>query len=156
MDIKTLKTIFVQSTAHVLNVMAQCEAVAGKPFIKKDTIALGEYTAYICANCTKTSNKGSIAMSFNDLGAKCIAKNMLGEDIEDAQSLNEVVGEIVNIVSGDARRRMAVEGVIFDGSTPKMLQGVGHVVVHDTKSAIVVIPFQLPEGQCVVEFGFEM
>ncbi len=156
MDTNALNTIFIQSTAHVLQVMAQCEAQAGKPYIKKDTLALGDYTAYICANCTSSSNKGNIGMSFSGAGAACIAKTMFGEDVDDEQSLKEVVGEIVNIVSGDARRRMAAAGVIFDGSTPKMIQGIGQVIPYDTKAPIIVIPFTLPQGQFVIEFGFEI
>ncbi len=156
MDADALNSIFIQSTAHVLSTMAQCNPIAGKPYVKQNTIALGDYTAYICANCTSTTNKGSIAMTFTISGASYLAKSMFGEDVDDEQSLREVVGEIVNIVSGDARRRMATQGVVFDGSTPKMLQGAGHSVLHDTKAHITVIPFNLPEGQFVVEFGFEI
>ncbi len=156
MDVKTLNNIFIQSTAHVLQVMAQCEATAGKPYIKKDHLALEDYTAYICANCTSSENKGNIGMSFSGAGAQCVAKTMLGEDIDDEQSLKEVVGEIVNIVSGDARRRMAAAGVVFDGSTPKMLHGAGNAIPYDSKAPVVVIPFKLPQGQFVIEFSFEL
>ncbi len=156
MDAKTLSSIFIKSTQYVLDTMAQCPAKAGKPFIKKDQVALGEMSAYICANCNATNAKGSIAISFTTPAAICVAKTMLGEDVEDEQSLHEIVGELVNIISGDARRRMAELDVIFDGSTPKMLHGEGHLISHGIKAPVVAIPFTLPEGTFTVEFGFEL
>ncbi len=156
MDAKVLKNIFIESTQHVLKIMAQCPAVAGKAFIKKDNIALGDYSAYICANCNTNKTRGSISVTFTAFAAKSVAKTMFGEEIDDAQGLREVAGEFVNIISGDARRRMAEQGVVFDGSTPKMLDGEGHKICHETSSPIVVIPFDVPDGKCVVEFGFEL
>ncbi len=156
MDANTLNAIFIKSTMHVLDVMAQTSVQAGKPFTKKGSVALGDYTAFICANCEATQGKGSIAVTFTKNGAICVAKNMLGEDVDDEQSLKEVVGELVNIISGDARRHMASLGVTFDGSTPTMLDGKGHNIQHDTKALITVIPFKLSQGEFVVEFGFEI
>ncbi len=156
MNAATLKSIFIASTEYVLSTMAQCTVKACKPYIKKDDIALGRLSAFITAECEENKAKGFIAMSFTTAAAVCVARSMLGEDVEDEQSLREVVGELVNILSGDARRRMSEQGVTFSGSTPSMLYGEQHNLPHGTKSPVVVIPFEVDGGKFAVEFSFEI
>ncbi len=156
MDIKIVNEIFIKSTQRVLDLMTSCKATAGKSYIKKDKIALGDYSAIVCASCPKSKKKGSISFSLNTSAAECLGKAMFGDDfVANEESMSEMTGEFVNVISGDARRRMADEGVVYDGTTPKMLSGDGHEITHDTKSPIVVVPFEVAGGKCFVEFGFE-
>ena len=56
---------------------------------------------------------------------------MLGDDIQDIiQDVQDAVGEITNMVSGQARAGLAEQGLTFSGSTPSVIMGDNHTIAH--------------------------
>jgi chemotaxis protein CheX len=81
---------------------------------------------------------------------------MLGSDVEDIeQDAIDTVGEITNMVSGQARAVIAEKGIILHGSTPTIIVGEKHRITHLSKSPVMCIPFAMPEGSFTVEFCLE-
>jgi chemotaxis protein CheX len=144
---------FVKSTIEILSMMAGITATAGAPYVKKKMTAAGDVSAIIGVTGDRT---GSIAVSFTKPCAVALVKGMLGEDIQDAlQDIQDAVGEMANMVSGQARAGLRAFGLTLNGSTPTVMIGDGHTIRHISQSPVIAIPFTTPEGGFTVEFCFE-
>jgi len=144
---------FVKATINVLSTMAMIVPKPGKPYIKKDDNAKGDVSAVI--GFTGDRN-GSVSLSFSKKCAIALVKAMLGDDIQDLlQDVKDAVGEITNMVSGQARAGLSEMGMHFAGSTPSVIMGDGHTISHVTKEPVVIIPFTTEHGDFFVEFSFD-
>ncbi len=144
---------FIKATTGILVTMAGVKAVPGNPYAKKDHTAAGDISAVIGVTGPK---KGTIAMSFTKECATTLARNMLGDAVEDlAQDAQDVVGEIANMVSGQARAGIAEKGLVLQGATPSVITGDNHRIRHMTNGTVIVIPFSTEAGPFTVEFCLE-
>jgi chemotaxis protein CheX len=144
---------FITAANTILSTMANVTPAAGKPFAKKDNTALGEFSAVIGVTGER---KGSICVTFTRDGAVGVAQAMLGDDIENLENdAVDTVGEIANMISGQARAAIAEKGVVLQGSTPTIIAGENHRITHMVKAPVMCIPFNMPEGAFTVEFCLE-
>lgn len=143
---------FIQATLDILKMMASMEAVSGKPYVKKNHVAKGDVSAVVGVTGDKT---GTIAVSFSRPCAIALVKGMLGDDIQDIiQDTQDAVGEVTNMVSGQARAALVELGITLQGSTPTVIMGDGHLIRHMSANPVVAIPFTTPNGEFTVEFCF--
>ena len=141
---------FINATKDILSTMAGLEVTFGAPYVKKDATATGDMSAIVGVT---GDMRGSIAVSFSRDAAEALARNMLGDAIEDLeQDAQDAVGEVTNMISGKARAGLAEMCVSVQGSTPTVITGDGHQIRHISESPVVVIPFSTPHGSFVVEF----
>lgn len=144
---------FVKATIEILSTMAGLTATAGTPYVKKNLVAKGDVSAIVGVT---GDQKGSIAVSFTRSCAIALVKGMLGDDIEDVlQDTQDAVGEVTNMVSGQARAGLVEMGITLMGSTPTVIVGDGHIIRHISSSPVIAIPFTTPYGGFTVEFCME-
>lgn len=144
---------FVQAAKHVLTTMAMLDPTPGKPYVKKNNSAAGDVSAIVGLTGDK---RGSISLSFSRKCAVAIVKNMLGDDVGDImQDAKDAVGEITNMISGQARAGLAQMGLTMQASTPTVIFGDNHTISHVTSGPVVAIPFTSPQGDFTVEFCFD-
>ncbi len=144
---------FVKATTVVLSTMAGITATPGKPFAKKDREAVGDISAIIGVTGPK---KGTISVSFYTDSATELVRGMLGDDIGDIdQDMQDAVGELTNMISGQARASIAEAGLTLQGATPSVVVGKGHQIHHMSKAVVMAIPFTTPGGHFTVEFCLE-
>ncbi len=144
---------FIQATMHVMSTMVGMSATPGKPYVKKTYVAQGDVSAIIGITGDKS---GSVSVSFTKQCAIGVIKGMLGDDIQDIISdTKDAVGEIANMVSGQARSGLAEMGLIFQGSTPSIIMGDSHLITHLTNGDVIAIPFTTDCGDFTVEFCFD-
>ncbi|KAB1437217.1 chemotaxis protein CheX [Pseudodesulfovibrio senegalensis] len=152
MDVELAKP-FIKAAVDVLSTMAFIQPKVGKPFVKKNNMAHGDVTGLVGLTGEKN---GSVSMSFSKACAVAIVKNMLGDEIEDILSdVKDAVGEMTNMISGQARAGLAEKGLVFQGSTPTVIMGDNHTISHQAKSPIMAIPFSTDHGEFTIEFCFE-
>ncbi len=144
---------FIKATTDILTMMAMITPEAGKPFVKKGNVATGDVTGIVGF----TGNvSGSVSISFEKGCAAQIVKNMLGDDIQDiVQDVKDAVGEITNMVSGQARAGLTEMGYKLQGSTPTVIMGDNHTIAHVTAGPVMAIPFKTDHGNFTIEFGFD-
>lgn len=154
MDNIAVAKCFVKATVNVLSTMASVMPIAGKPFVKKDVIPLGEVTAIVAVNGYKN---GSIAVSFSKSAAIFLVQAMVGGNFEiTVVEIKDIVGEICNMVSGQARALLAAEGVVIHGEIPKVFFGKNYKVEHSIDAPVIAIPFELKgKSFCTIEFCIE-
>ena len=112
---------FVQATINVLSSMTGLSPVPGKPYVKKTDKAQGDVSAIVGITGCKS---GAVALSFSQSCAIALVKGMLGDAIEDIiADTRDAVGEITNMISGQARATLSEMGLPLQGSTPSIVFG---------------------------------
>lgn len=71
------------------------------------------------------------------------------DEIDD--EMIDLVGELANMVGGNAKERMAINALIL--SLPTVVAGEGHRVAFGSTTNIACIPFESPNGKMTVELG---
>ena len=144
---------FIKATVNILSTMAGVSATPGTPYIKKTAVAKGDVSAIVGVSGDRN---GTISVSFTKSCAVAVLKGMLGDDIQDLLGdLQDVVGEITNMISGQARAGLADMGLTLQGTTPTVVVGDNHLLRHISSQPVVAIPFTSPHGEFTVEFCFD-
>jgi len=148
MDVRFINP-FLEGTTHVLKTMAFINPIAGKPFLKKDQVAQGDVSGVIGLT---GDAKGSLALSFTASSIFAILSNMLGEPYtEMSDEILDAVGELTNMISGDARKRLEAEGLIITAAIPTIVSGKNHIIKHIIAGPSIIIPFSTAHGPFVVD-----
>lgn len=144
---------FINATTNVLSTMAFVTCKVGKPYLKKDDKAKGDVTGVI--GITGDSN-GTIAVTFDQASILKIVSNMFGEEMKKLDhEVADAVGELVNMISGQARRELEEIGRLFHAAIPTVISGKGHCVTHYTDGPKIAIPFSTNDGNFTIEVCLE-
>jgi chemotaxis protein CheX len=149
MDVKYINP-FLSATVNVLKTMAFVDVYPDKPFLKKDQVATGDVSGIIGLTGEAT---GSLSVTFNFNLIQRIMSNMLGEEVQEVTNdVRDAVGELTNMISGDARRMLQQEGLQLSAAIPTIVAGKSHTIKHVVVGPVIVIPFQAETGErCSVE-----
>ncbi|MCB9493888.1 MAG: chemotaxis protein CheX [Desulfobacteraceae bacterium] len=140
---------FINATMNVLETMAFIKSEAGKPYLKKDYVAKGDVTGII--GLTGVAN-GTIAVTFEENAILKIVSNMFGEDMTSLNhEVSDAVGEITNMISGQARRELEGLGRVFEAAIPSVVTGKNHEIAHYTDGPVIAIPFKTEGGSFTIE-----
>ncbi|WP_420264055.1 chemotaxis protein CheX [Candidatus Magnetominusculus dajiuhuensis] len=141
---------FIKSTLNVLQIMAQTDATPGQPVVKSDHKANGDVTGII--GMIGEQAKVSLSITFTAPAILSITSNMLGETIEVLdETAFDAVGEITNMITGGSKKLLAEKGYKFDLSSPSVIAGKDHIIIHQLKAPIVIIPFSTDAGDFFLE-----
>jgi len=135
--------------------MAFTEPHVGKPFLKdKTAVSQGDITGIV--GLTGDAN-GSLAVSFSEAAILQVVSNMFGEAFKEINDeVSDAVGEITNMICGDARRILAEKGYQFQGAIPTVIDGKSHKICHIFRGPVLVIPCTIGEaGGFFLEVCFE-
>ncbi len=148
MDAKLINP-FVNATMQVLTTMASTRAKVGKPFLKKDNIACGDVTGIVGITGDVV---GTVSITFDSPSIFHIVSAMLGEEINDLDDgITDAVGELANMISGQARRELEEKGRLLHGSIPTVITGRNHMLIHVARGPKIGIPFDLEIGKFTME-----
>ena len=119
---------FLEATVEVLKTMAFVEPLPGKPYLKNDNAAKGDISGIIGLT---GDARGSLALSFSVGAILKIVTNMLGETITDMNGdIKDAVGELTNMVSGVARKKLEASGYSITAAIPTVVSGRNHSILH--------------------------
>ncbi len=152
MDVRIINS-FLAAAIHVLKTMARIEAKPGKPFLKKDDSVFGDVSAIIDIS---GAVQGFMTLSFDEDCIRAIVSNLFGEAVTAInEEVKDAVGELTNVICGDARRRIAQEKIVLVGGIPTILAGKDSPVIHANKGTCIAIPFTTPAGHFAVEISLQ-
>lgn len=144
---------FLHAMVNVLRTMCELQPQVGKPVLKEDNIARGVVTGFIDLMGGETS--GSMAISFSEPVAIDLVERMLGErPTKINATVEDLIGEITNMVSGGAKKILSEKGYNFYLSQPVTFVGEGHKILHSVYGPKILIPFHVESGDFVVEVCF--
>jgi chemotaxis protein CheX len=148
MDVRIINP-FLAAAVNVLKTMAGIEPKPGKPFLKKNECAHGDVSAIITVTGAAT---GTMSLSFTESCIKAIVNKLLGiEATELDDDVKDAVGEISNMICGDARRRLGEDGISLQAGIPTVVTGKNHTIRHINNGPRLAIPFETPHGDFIVE-----
>jgi chemotaxis protein CheX len=143
MDVKLINP-FINATLNVLQTMAFMECEAGKPYLKQDNVARGDVSGVI--GFTGETN-GTVSVTFDELCILKVVSNMFGEAMKELnEEVSDAVGEITNMISGQARKELEEMGRLFHGAIPTVVTGKDHKIESTTKGPKIAIPFKTDAG----------
>ncbi len=151
MDAKIINP-FLEAAINVLKTMAMVEAKPGKPFLKKDSTAMGDVSGIIGIT---GDAQGSMSLSFESPCICAIVTNLFGMPVNELNDeVKDAVGEMTNMICGDARRRLEGIGVTLQAGTPTVVAGHKHSIRHIHTGPCLAVPFETQNGKFVVEVAF--
>lgn len=155
MDVNFINPV-LRSMLNVLSTMAHIEPKVGTPKIKeKNNIIQGKNISGVMSMVGRRGN-ASIALTFSEAAILHIAKNMLPGDVTTIDGMViDLVGELANMVLGGAKSELETGGYFFNLSLPTIILGSDYLIAHKTNAPIIMLPFTMPEGEFVVEAGYE-
>lgn len=149
MDVKFVNPM-LDSIINVLTMMASIQPVAGKASMKQGKNALGVVTGMIDLKGPQVMV--STAISFSKPVALEITKRMLRIEPEDVDDMvQDLVGEISNMMAGGAKAKLEEQGFNFELTLPSVIVGDKHEINHTVDGPIVLLPFKTDAGDFFVE-----
>ncbi|HOD32521.1 MAG: CheY-P phosphatase CheX [Acidobacteria bacterium ADurb.Bin340] len=144
---------FIESTLRSLEMMASIKAEKAGLELKEDLVTTYDISSIIGLT---GETSGSIIISVPAKLACRIASNMLMEEVTALnQSVEDAIGEIGNIVVGDARRALIQEGYQLNISVPTVVVGTGHKISRSSSVPCIGIPFTTEFGDFEVNVGLQ-
>jgi chemotaxis protein CheX len=155
MDVNFINPV-LGSMLNVLSTMAHIKPKVGTARIKdKNDFVHGRNITGIMSMVGRRGN-ASIALTFSEDAILHIANKMLpGEIITIDGMVIDLVGELANMVLGGAKSSLENGGYFFSLSLPTIILGTDYLIAHKTNAPIIQLPFTIPQGEFVVEAGYE-
>jgi chemotaxis protein CheX len=148
---------YLTAVQNVFTTMLGIEIVMGKPELKHNMLTSGEVTGVMGFGGDK---KGMFSLSLTKASTLHIYKSMVGEEaLSITAEVIDCVGELTNIISGQARVQIEKLGFKLSAALPTVIVGEKVEINFITKVPVVVLPFTFQtdgvNGQLYLDFSFE-
>lgn len=132
---------FIDATRSVFSSMCMVEVARKNIFIKPDYKMLGDISGVMQLSGTAS---GTVVISMSSQLACLVVGNMLGEApaAELTQDVLDATGEIINMISGQAKASLVKTKYHFTISIPKVVTGPGHEIAHLPGTPNIVVVFE--------------
>jgi chemotaxis protein CheX len=149
MDVRIINP-FLEAAINVIKTMADIAPKPGRPFLKKNEYAQGDVSAIIAVS---GAAYGTMSLSFSESCIKVIVSKLLRMDVTELsdEDIKDAVGELTNMICGDARRILGEEGISLQAGIPTIVTGKKHSIKHINNGPRLAIPFETPHGEFIVE-----
>ncbi len=131
---------FIDSTLLTLKEMAQAKVEATSVYRKLGYRIYGDYSALVSIT---TQSEGTLIMTFPTATAQELAKRVLaplGVDVTE-ELVQSVIGEITNILVGQAKGRLSETSFRFTMSVPTVVAGPHHEIKYKQGLPCLVTSF---------------
>jgi chemotaxis protein CheX len=132
---------FIDATRNVFSSMCGVEIARKKIFAKDDYKMLGDISGVMDLSGTAS---GSVVISMSSELARMVVGNMLGEPPAEelTQDVLDATGEIINMISGQAKASLVKTKYHFTISIPRVVTGPGHEIAHQPGTPNIVVVFE--------------
>ncbi len=132
---------FIDATRNVFSSMCRVEIARKKIFLKDDYKMLGDISGVMKMSGTAS---GSVVISMSSELARTVVGNMLGEPpaTDLTQEVKDATGEIINMISGQAKASLVKTKYHFTISIPEVVTGPGHEIEHLPGTPNIVVVFE--------------
>lgn len=132
---------FIDATRNVFTTMCNIDCKRKKLFLKDDHKMLGDISGVMGLTGAAT---GSVVISMPGKLACQVVGNMLQMEPEDELSSDvcDGVGEVINMVAGQAKAMLVKTKYHFTISIPSVVKGQGHEISHKKGTPNIVVLFE--------------
>ena len=141
---------FTSATTMTLFEMAQLEVTVRGVYRKTNYKMFGDISAVIGLIAV---TEGAMVLSFPDPTAVALVKRVLGgiEDQPDIDIIRDCIGELANVIAGQAKGILSNTSYEFAMSTPTVIAGAGHEIRHKPGMPCLVIAFGCELGDFALQ-----
>jgi len=142
-------TPFMTSIQNVFSTMFQLPVEIGEPRIKTNSTMTHDVSGIIGVSGEMI---GTIVLSMPSDAAESIVALFTGMEMTtESDDFADAVGELVNMISGNAKAEFRRKGVMI--SCPSVVIGSGHRVASSSGTSCVIIPCNTDCGEVVLEIA---
>ena len=142
-------TPFMTSIQNVFSTMFQLPVEIGEPRIKSDSSTSHDVSGIIGVSGEMV---GTIVLSMPSDAAESIVALFTGMEMSsDSDDFADAVGELINMISGNAKAEFQRKAVSI--SCPSVVIGSGHRVASNSGTPCVMIPCNTDCGEVVLEIA---
>ncbi|HLE11165.1 MAG: hypothetical protein A2504_16795 [Bdellovibrionales bacterium RIFOXYD12_FULL_39_22] len=154
---------FIDAAKNVFETMVFTKLEPQKPFIKKDNVSRGDVSAVLgMSGVLKTGDKGPVEFKAMfvlswpyETYFKVASAMLMATYTTYCEEISDAGGEICNMVTGNAKRDLAVMGYSSNMSIPSMIEGAGHTIKYPPGTKIIVIPITSAHGPMFMELCYK-
>ncbi len=100
---------------------------------------------------------GAVALSFPENTAIYIYKKVTGDTLNRiSMEVQDIVGELANIVAGGAKKEFSEMGHSFMISIPTVVVGRNHTLGHKFGVPLVIVPFEMGKYKFSMEVSMKL
>lgn len=146
---------FIRAINKAMVTMTNISPDRGDPYRKVGRSTIGDITGII--GFAEERISGSVTLSFPANTIARIYEKMTGEKVEELNSeVDDIVGELTNIVVGGAKKEFAEKGLSYNVSLPMVVSGRNHVIMHKHENPIIVIPLSFDHNDFIMEVSLKI
>lgn len=152
MDVRYINP-FIAAVQHVFKTMLKTAILVSKPTIRDKNTPDADVSAVIAFSGTAT---GYVALCFSKQTAVRVARKFTGARLmtQDPTALSDALGELANMVAGQARSTLPESGI--EVSLPQVVFGQQHRGSQSSVSPVLVLPCDSPLGRFSVQVTMVM
>ena len=140
-------TPFIDATIMVLETMAFVKPVVGETCIWSKEKTVAEVIGLIVFSNEKEKIKGFMTIGFTKSSIIQIVSSMLDEEFETLNDeVREAVGELANMISGQARQKISLMGSKIEAGMPTIISGEDLEVKGAEGKDITIVNFEVEKG----------
>lgn len=139
---------FVAATLNVFETMAQTKAERKELFLKKDYKMFGDISGVMGLSGAAS---GSVVISLPSYLAKTLVGRMLNDPNVAESDVRDGIGEIINMISGQAKAALSETKHRFSLSIPTVVAGPGHEISHKKGTPCIVVVFQCENDKFAIQ-----
>lgn len=152
---KNLLEPFVTATYITMRELANTEVALCSTYKKTNYKTFGDIAAVIgfMAPC-----EGTMVISFPDVTAAAIVGRVLAgvTDNPDTDMIRDGVGEIANVIAGQAKGILCGTAYHFNFTTPTIVGGQGHEIRHKPGTPCLVLAFESDVGAFALQLCLQV
>ncbi len=154
MEVKYINP-FITSIHNTMETMVGITPERMPPYVKDHNRVQGDISGII--GFADKNITGSVALSFPTAAALKIYHLMMGEIATRLSSdVQDIVGELANIVVGGAKKEFSEMGLSFHISIPFVVLGRDHIISHKFGTPVVVVPFKIGDDTFSMEITMKV
>ena len=130
---------FIIGTKHVFKTMLDIDLAAHAPFMKDDRRTTADVTGVMGFTGDR---RGTMSFSMSISGALKIYERLMCENFDQiSPEIIDAVGELTNIISGQARKELEKESLRLTAHVPMVFVGKNIEISFITRGTLTTIPF---------------
>ena len=144
---------FIEATINTFQTMVNVVPTRDKVFLKGEGEEVYGVSGIIGLGGEAT---GAVVLNFPEAVAIAAVSRFVGEEVSTITSnVVDGVGELTNIIAGDAKNRLLQKGYKFEIGLPKMVTGRNYITAQNKSVPCIVISFTSDLGKFCIEVSLK-
>ena len=144
---------FIEATINTFQTMCKVTPVRERVFLKGDGEEVYGVSGIIGLGGEAV---GAVVLNFPETVAITAVSKFVGEEYTTINaSVVDGVGELTNIIAGDAKNRLIQKGYKFEIGLPKMVTGRNYITAQNKSVPCIVISFTSDLGKFCIEVSLK-